>query len=692
MTMGEFFTLVVIAAIFKVGNAALIVPVPAVMVQDVTTNSITLNWTMPHNEFYDKFIVRTFPSAGIQRPFLPAQTFRVVENLQPGYLYTFTVTASRGAMTSDIAVLNQDTIPLPPQNLALETFDQIELIIESPYFENTQFTLNFPGIEAVWEPPTEGFCDCYDATISPSDGQMAFPTHGNENNAGTLVRQFIRLTPGKTYTITLYSTTCGTGELGVLRSDPITRTIVLQPSDPPPVTDETGTTSTTLKWQNGVIVGLYDNFEIIGLEGNATIAEPESPMDRQREITGLNSCTEYSFEVFTLYENVRSRNGQRSTVYTKPEAAINLRVIDFNSTSLWLSWMRGSPLEVGGYKVTIQPPGRTVAVTKTSLIVTGLSPGTMYNVSVISRCVDNLSVESVPVSIQHATVPYVPQGGNVRCEVNGPLEGNAAIRTSVISMSWSPPIAGDWDGFVIDYSPYQFEIGTSYPPSPIVVGRNVFRANITLPVAGRILTIYLRTKRGNVLSVPNVLDANCADEAGVAIRRCRISTAIEPLRWNITITLIRNDTYMFIQIPHHPIRFSLIHHEFNVPPYNTADYDIIIRNPCISYYDAKLVVYPVCPEGSESQCSTVVRRLCTKLTSKPPLTGNDPNPDPRPFRPTQACCNGIAYNPFEADCCHNQLLRESTNSMGCCFTRWYNVSTHACCGTGRVRSLTNGCQ
>uniref|UniRef100_H2ZK79 Galaxin-like repeats domain-containing protein n=1 Tax=Ciona savignyi TaxID=51511 RepID=H2ZK79_CIOSA len=262
---------------------------------------------------------------------------------------------------------------------------------------------------------------------------MAFPTYGNEHSAGTLVRQFIRLTPGKTYTVMIYSTTCGNGALGALRSDPVMMTITLPPSEPPTIVDSTDTTTTSLTWQQGIIPGMYDDFRVTGLEGN------------------------------------------------------------------------------------------------------------------------------------------------------------------------------------------------------------------------------------------------------------------------ITVTLIREDTYMLIEIPLHPIRYSLVYYRSNALPLNSLDHSITIRNPCSVYPNAKIVVYPVCPDSTSTECSTVVRRLCTIPLFRPTKPGrpgqrNDPDPGSLSIvLPTQACCSGITYSPLEAKCCHNQLVHEGTANLGCCFTRWYNVSSQTCCGNGRVRSLLNGC-
>ena len=65
-------------------------------------------------------------------------------------------------------------VPLPPSNLKLETFQSLVLSMEG-IFGEVQFTLDVPGIKAVWEGPKVGICDCYVAAISPPDGRVARP-------------------------------------------------------------------------------------------------------------------------------------------------------------------------------------------------------------------------------------------------------------------------------------------------------------------------------------------------------------------------------------------------------------------------------------------------------------------------------------------------------------------------------------
>ena len=65
-------------------------------------------------------------------------------------------------------------VPLPPSNLRLESFQSMILSMEG-VFGTIHFTLREPGIQATWEGPNRGACDCYDVNIDPNDGKVARP-------------------------------------------------------------------------------------------------------------------------------------------------------------------------------------------------------------------------------------------------------------------------------------------------------------------------------------------------------------------------------------------------------------------------------------------------------------------------------------------------------------------------------------
>ena len=54
------------------------------------------------------------------------------------------------------------------------------------------------------------------------------------------------------------------------------------------------------------------------------------------------------------------------------------------------------------------------------------------------------------------------------------------VASSLISILWTPPEAGSWDGFVIDFSPFAFENFTADPAPPVTVPGNTFEINVSL--------------------------------------------------------------------------------------------------------------------------------------------------------------------------------------------------------------------
>ena len=46
-------------------------------------------------------------------------------------------------------------------------------------FGEVDFNLKVPGIQAEWQGPAVGDCDCYEATITPPDGKVARPVESD---------------------------------------------------------------------------------------------------------------------------------------------------------------------------------------------------------------------------------------------------------------------------------------------------------------------------------------------------------------------------------------------------------------------------------------------------------------------------------------------------------------------------------
>lgn len=52
--------------------------------------------------------------------------------------------------------------------------------MESPYFGDTEFTVETHGVEASWESPDDGISECYHTEISDEDGLTATPGEDGE--------------------------------------------------------------------------------------------------------------------------------------------------------------------------------------------------------------------------------------------------------------------------------------------------------------------------------------------------------------------------------------------------------------------------------------------------------------------------------------------------------------------------------
>ena len=110
---------------------------------------------------------------------------RTYNGLEAGKLYTFVAmhADSAGAKSEPVTV-NQDTIPPPPENLQLSTFEILE--VEIKFFGvKVPHRVETSGVLAEWEEPMEGNCDCYDAQLDPQEG-IAIEPRNDDGEVNTL--------------------------------------------------------------------------------------------------------------------------------------------------------------------------------------------------------------------------------------------------------------------------------------------------------------------------------------------------------------------------------------------------------------------------------------------------------------------------------------------------------------------------
>ncbi|CAK8692839.1 unnamed protein product [Clavelina lepadiformis] len=671
-------------------STELIVPQPTVYVEQVTPYAIILNWTMPLNENADGFTVEAYSSNTKLDSFDTSETRQVIEGLNPGEIYTFLLKAYRGDMESKAVIVLQDTVPLPPSNLRLDTFSKLAVTLESAYAGTIHVTLDVNGIEVVWEGPSEGVCDCYSTSITPPDGRVALPASENREMPPSLLRQFIYLLPGQKYTIGVSSSTCGKGRTGTLLSDEVIDDVILPPSPPTEVKAKDVTnTSLVLSWKEGEIPGLYDNFNVtlVGdVKSGITIETPDDVRSRDRKVTGLQPCRAYQFSVYTMSMGVHSESGENAEVTTRPTTPYALRVTDFDETTISVAWRITGRHGTAGVRIYTQDGIEVIReITDREAAVGSLKSGTFYNISVSTFCetptkpqVDGERfLESEPATVSQVTVPLEPSGLTGYCDLKGDEK-------SILYFFWAPPTSGRWDGFVLDYSPFAFEDGNASPLSPMVLPLDTYTTNVTLPTSGRRITAMVRTVSSHILSKPVAAEIICGNDAGKAALRCRMTS----VSYNIVVKRIE-DGRVCVAVTDNPIVNITVETSHNpLETFVTDQHEFCLDDPCEQAGERiklllRVLVYPECK--SHLSCPPIPKKLCQQpgqVEEQPQDAPEDPDAHPTTPPPVQpnGCCNGVLYNTGVRKCCHDKLVSYDNENLLCCYNKWYDRTKESCCG------------
>jgi hypothetical protein len=477
---------------------------------------------------------------------------RTWTGLESGKLYTFIAVKTDGIRKSEPVTINQDTIPLPPESLALETFEV--LTVEVTFFGSiVPHRIDTSGILAQWSPPTHGHCDCYDAVISPDEGLRIEPKdEGGEQDRGAESRQFIHLVPGKEYAVTVWSTTCGNGDRGPLPSEKLVNKIRVPPQSPGKVKHKDRGADNIEVCFPGPNTGHFTGFEFEwesddGARGDAMYqvyghTEEHAWSDPNREfcynLEGLRSCTSHRVEVRTVYYDARSVDFARFRSETLPLAPTGAHMTNFGHNSVNIAW--NNPGDALGYRLKVKPSDTNITnIANPHVRIENLEPGTTHDFEIQAYCMMTgerkgkpieYQLWSLPETFSQATQPNPPASINAVCTTgkgtinmekeNKPKRANdefSVIVNQVINLNleWEVPEDGDWDGFVVTYSPFVDYADDDSLNPPFTYGSGTTQAKIPLPRADQTYTIYVRAISGAIESEPMTIDVDCGQPAPV---------------------------------------------------------------------------------------------------------------------------------------------------------------------------------
>ncbi|XP_034020940.1 tenascin-X-like [Thalassophryne amazonica] len=164
-------------------------------------------------------------------------------------------------------------------------------------------------------------------------------------------------------------------------------------------------TSITLQWLHTNITVNY----IVQYDGTEkSVSAPEGVGPVNLTVSSLTPGTAYSFTLFTVFKNIRSR-GQSIIAVTAPLNAEEFRSTGQNETSVTLQWLHSNSMVSyivqydGTEKIVSAPEG----IGPVNLTVSSLSPGTAY-VFTLFAVFENIS--SSGVSIIAITAPLNAEG------------------------------------------------------------------------------------------------------------------------------------------------------------------------------------------------------------------------------------------------------------------------------------------
>ncbi|XP_037623767.1 receptor-type tyrosine-protein phosphatase eta isoform X4 [Sebastes umbrosus] len=383
-------------------------------VTEITTSSISLNWTEPEGNSSSYRVQWT--DGNVPGSNNVNQTHTTITNLTAGVHYEITVTAvaDDGLTEGQKDTVSQYTKPEVVRNLSV-----------------TEITTS--SISLKWTKP-EGNSSFY--RVQWTDGNVPYSNNVNQTHI-----TITNLTAGVQYEITV-TAVAGDG------STDGQSTTVYQYIKPEVVKNlsvtEITTSSISLKWTEPE--GNSSFYRVQWTDGTTNYSVKVT--ETNKNITELTAGVRYNFTVIAVAaDNKTESEGAQMFRHTKPEIVRNLSVTEITTSSISLMWTKPEG-NSSFYRVqwTDGNTNYSVKVTETEKNITELTAGVRYNFTVIAVAADN-KTESEGAQIFRHTKPEVVRNLSV-----------TEITTSSISLMWIEPEGNSsfyrvqWTGGNVPYS------------------------------------------------------------------------------------------------------------------------------------------------------------------------------------------------------------------------------------------------
>ncbi|XP_061601701.1 tenascin-like isoform X4 [Cololabis saira] len=335
-------------------------------------SSITLQWDKVNNNI--SFVLQfNGTETNIRAPDGDGPVNHTISSLSAATQYTFTLFSVFENVSSSGVQLTAATAPQNPEGFRpLTQLDSSVTLQWDKVNNDISFVLQFNGAET---------------NIRAPDGD------------GPVTHTVSSLSAATQYTFTLFSV------FENVRSTGVNITAVTAPQNPEgfrPLTQLDS--SINLQWDKVNDISFVLQFN--GAETNIRAPDGDGPVTHI--VSSLSAATQYTFTLFSVFENLRS-TGVNITAVTAPLNAKGFRSSDHNETSITLQWTKINSnisfvLQFNGTETNISAPDGDGPVTHT---VSSLTAQTQYTFTLFS-VFENL--RSTGVNITAATAPQNPEG------------------------------------------------------------------------------------------------------------------------------------------------------------------------------------------------------------------------------------------------------------------------------------------
>ncbi|XP_029908872.1 receptor-type tyrosine-protein phosphatase eta-like isoform X2 [Myripristis murdjan] len=321
-------------------------------ITNITTSSVSLRWTEPDGNSTSYKVQWTAGGEPVSN--VTNETFITITGLQAGYQYNITVAAVAGSITNEGERIQKNTFTRPekPGNIVSTANDTSSL----------SFSWTLPS----------GRVDQYVVNIWNQDLMFL-----NNSTTYDMSATFSDLSPGRIYNITV------TAVAGQFNNASDQSSLATAPT-PPGAISVTQPTNSSLHVQWGPPVSMEGapGFSYhVTYQGDGLGMQSTDVATNHTTLSLLQSGTSYSIMVETVGPQHLRSTLTRTSEYTLPNPVLNVRASPESTDSLKVEWSEPLGAQVY-YTYRVQTGNAAETVNTTSHVVTGLEPGTRYNVSV----------------------------------------------------------------------------------------------------------------------------------------------------------------------------------------------------------------------------------------------------------------------------------------------------------------------